>query len=93
MIPRQKKTVLEKNIEIAIKKLNIFTVSELEVLLEKPKLVIIPVLEKLVSKNIIRDNGDSYIYLPLQNKSKTKPQKEYDYESEHKMLPFQVKKV
>lgn len=92
MIPRQKKTVLEKNIETAVKKLNIFTVSELEVLLKKPKLEIIPVLEKLVSRNIIRDNGDSYIYLPLQNKTKTKSRKEYDYESEHKMLPFQVKK-
>ena len=64
METRHRKNLLEKNIEIAIKKLNIFTVEDLEILLEKSKIEIIPILEKLTSKNIIKDNGDSYIYIP-----------------------------
>lgn len=93
MIPRQKKTVLEKNIETAIKKLSIFTLSDLEILLEKSKIEIIPILEKMISKHIIKDNGDSYTYIPASNKSKVKhTQSANTYESLHKMLPFRVKK-
>ena len=93
MIPKQKKTVLEKNIETAVKKLCIFTLSDLEILLEKSKIEIIPILEKMISKNIIKDNGDSYIYIPPSNKSKSKDiQSENTYESLHKMLPFKIKR-
>lgn len=88
---RHRKNLLEKNIEIAVTKLNIFTVEDLEILLEKSKIEIIPILEKLTSKNIIRDNGDSYIYIPQISKSKEKTI-ESDSDCMRHMLPFQVKK-
>lgn len=66
---RQKKTLLEKQIEIIAKKLNIFTLADLEVLVEKPRIDILSVLESQLSKNFLKQDGNSYIFVPKTVKS------------------------
>lgn len=92
MQPREKKRKLEKDIEIVIKKLNIFTINDMEILLEKPKLEIVPILEKLVSKNILKNDGNSYIYVPPAQKSKKKSSGKDSSENLIQTLPFQPKR-
>lgn len=66
---RRKKRTLEKQIEVVAKKLSIFTLNDLEVLLEKPRLELIPSLEFLVSKKILKHEDNSYIFIPPKNKA------------------------
>ena len=61
---RVKPTLLTRNIETIVKKLNIFTLDDIEVLTEKPKIEILPVLEILVSKKRLKYENETYIYIP-----------------------------
>ncbi len=86
------KTKLEKQIEIIAKKQNIFTVNDLEVLLEQSKIELIPTLEIMISKKNLKVDGESYIYIPKKINS-TKANKEDTREfSMIRCLPFQPKK-
>ena len=51
---RKKKQILELQIETIAKKMNIFSLNDIEVLLEKNKVEIIPILEKMVNKNKLK---------------------------------------
>ncbi len=61
---RKKKQILELQIETIAKKMNIFSLNDIEVLLEKNKVEIIPILEKMVNKNKLKYEDNSYIYIP-----------------------------
>jgi len=68
--------LLITNIKTVIKKLHVFTLDDLEVLLEKPQEEIMPILEYFISKNILKQKDNSYIYNP-----KNVPQTGEDRES------------
>lgn len=89
---RRKKRLLEKQIEIIAKKLNIFTIDDIEVLLEKSKLELIPCLEYLISKKILKNDGNCYIYIPPKIKSIKNEQVEYNKDSLIHCLPFRPKR-
>lgn len=86
------------------KKLNIFTVQELEVLLEKPAVEIIPVVENLVKQKVIKKEDNSYIFVqiesifPLQQTDNKPVKQKYNYNREYKdrlplkTLPFKPEK-
>ena len=68
---RKKPTILKRNIETIAKKLNIFTLDDIEVLTEKPKIEILAVLEILVSKKRLKYENETYIYIPRAVQQKT----------------------
>lgn len=86
------------------KKLNIFTIRDVEVLLEKPAIEIIPIVEGLIKQKIINKDDNSYTYIQTENifplsQSETKPTKQkYNYNREYKdrlplkTLPFKPEK-
>ncbi len=78
-----------KNIETVIKKLNIFTEEDIERLTGKPKTEIIPVLESLVNKRILKYENNTYTYIP-QIISQPKKKKERNPAYEMHTLPFKV---
>lgn len=89
---RRKKRLLEKQIEIIAKKLNIFTLDDIEVLLEKSKLELIPCLEYLISKKILKNDGNCYIYITPKIKSIKNEQVDNNKDSLIHCLPFRPKR-
>lgn len=89
---RRKKTLIEKQIEVVAKKLNIFTINDLEVLLEKTKLELIPYLEFLVSKNLLKYDNNSFHYIPPKSKSNKIEILDNKEDSLIHCLPFRPKK-
>ncbi|MBR1425023.1 hypothetical protein IJ579_05630 [bacterium] len=95
---------IESEITKIAKKLNIFTIQDIEVLLEKPAIEIIPIVESLVKQKIIKKDNNSYIYIQAENifplqQTETKPTKQkYNYNREYKdrlplkTLPFKPEK-
>ena len=65
---RLKPGILTKNIKTIAKKLNIFTLDDIEVLTGKTKIEILPVLEILVSKKRLKYENETYIYIPRKAK-------------------------
>ena len=88
---RLKPGILTKNIETISKKLNIFTLDDIEVLTEKPKIEILPVLEILVSKKRLKYENETYIYIPRTVQQKTQ-KAENKTESFIHSLPFRPDK-
>lgn len=89
---RRKKRALEKQIEVVAKKLSIFTLDDLEVLLEKSRLELIPCLEFLVSRNILKQEDNSYIFIPPKTKSVKTEESGTQEDSLVHCLPFRPKK-
>lgn len=89
---RRKKRLIERQIEIVAKKLSIFTFNDLEVLLEKSKLELIPSLEFLVSKNILKHEDNSYIFIPPKIKVNKSQESNNQENSLIHCLPFKTKK-
>ena len=80
-----------RNIESVFKKLNIFTIEDLEMLTEKTKLEIIPVLERYIEKNKLKQENETYTYIyksATEKKPKVKKEKDPSYEMH--TLPFKV---
>ena len=88
---RLKPNILTKNIEIIAKKLNIFTLDDIEVLTEKSKVEILPILENLVFKNRLKFEDETYIFVPKNSKQK-QPKEESKKESFIHSLPFRPDK-
>ena len=59
-----KKLLMERQIEIMAKKLCNFTLNDAEVLLEKPRIDIIPMLEIMVNKGSLKYEKEVYTYVP-----------------------------
>lgn len=89
---RRKKRALEKQIEIIAKKLNIFTLDDIETLLEKSKLELIPSLEYLISKKILKNEDNCYIYIPPKTKTLKNEQADNNQDSLIHCLPFRPKR-
>ncbi|MCX4275036.1 MAG: hypothetical protein OSJ27_04535, partial [Candidatus Gastranaerophilales bacterium] len=89
---RRKKRLIEKQIEVVAKKLSIFTLNDLEVLLEKPRLELIQSLEFLVSKNILKHEDNSYIFIPPNNKTIKAEEPNNQENSLVHCLPFRPQK-
>lgn len=89
---RIKRSTIEKNLEIIAKKLNIFTIEDAEVLLEKSRIEIIPELEKLVSRNKLKQEDETYIYIPRKVKKTNNVIPLFDDKTIIEYLPFKVKK-
>lgn len=75
-----------------LKKISIFTLNDLEVLLEKPRLELIPSLEFLVSKKILKQENNSYIFIPPKNKVIKAEEPNNQENSLVHCLPFRPKK-
>lgn len=80
-----------RNIESVFKKLNIFTIDDLEMLTEKTKLEIIPVLERYIDKNKLKQENETYTYISTPTTTtKSKNVKERNPAYEMHTLPFKV---
>ena len=67
-----KKLLIERQIETLAKKLNNFTLSDVEILVEKPKMDIIPMLEQMVNKGRLKCENEVYTYVPKELKCTNK---------------------
>ena len=85
---RKKKSKLEKSIELIAKKKSIFTLNDIEVLVEKTKLEIIPVLNLLISKKRIKQDGETYIFIPPKAKKVENKEEGLPVDSLIHTLPF-----
>lgn len=101
MSRRDKYKELKDEIIKIAKKLSIITVHDIEVLLERPPLEIIPAIETLIGKGYLKKEENSYIYIkdikPLPvpssgNKSKNNHNKKYKDRLPLKVLPFKPQK-
>ncbi len=91
-MPRRKKRLIERQIEVVAKKISIFTLDDIEVLLEKSKLELIQSLEYLVSKKILKFEDNCYIYIPPKIKKEKVEQNNNEENSLIHCLPFKTKK-
>lgn len=80
--------VWQRNMESVIKKLNIFTLEDIEILTEKSKIDIIPVLEKFIDKKILKYENGAYTYIKTTVPKKEKKERNPAYEMH--TLPFKV---
>ncbi len=84
-----KKLLIERQIETLAKKLNNFTLSDVEILVEKPKMDIIPMLEQMVNKGRLKCENEVYTYVPKELKCTNKKHSgSTDINSTIHSLPF-----